>query len=258
VTDPEIKRRPGRPATLAREQRKNNNLTFRARPTLKARLVGAAEASDRSVSEEIEHRLEGSFHPIAEAIQNAGVYQSFLQAVALTIREMVDPAPIHGMQPPTPPASETKAFLRAYINGLADRIFSEPGTASDLELEDSHGEGDLKDAAAAQYRRITVDALRAANAQRWTSVKEYLKRIEKLQSRAARHGVVQSRDDLMQMSLDDMLDLGELVDALDVESFGVQDRLEQIDPATAEKFGIDIQQRVEAMRSGRKPEVAGD
>lgn len=42
-------------------QRKRNNLTFRARDQLKASLAAAAEINRRSLSEEIEHRLEKSF-----------------------------------------------------------------------------------------------------------------------------------------------------------------------------------------------------
>jgi hypothetical protein len=42
-------------------QRKRNNMTFRARDQLKADLEKAAEASNRSVSEEIEFRLGQAF-----------------------------------------------------------------------------------------------------------------------------------------------------------------------------------------------------
>ena len=42
-------------------QRKRNNMTFRARDQLKADLEKAAEASSRSVSEEIEFRLGQAF-----------------------------------------------------------------------------------------------------------------------------------------------------------------------------------------------------
>src|SRR3712207_2785522 len=40
------------------EERKRNNLTFRVRDRLKVDLEAAAAAGGRSVSEEIEHRLE--------------------------------------------------------------------------------------------------------------------------------------------------------------------------------------------------------
>lgn len=40
------------------EERKRNNLTFRARDELREQIRRCAEASGRSISEEIEHRLE--------------------------------------------------------------------------------------------------------------------------------------------------------------------------------------------------------
>src|SRR4051812_40741487 len=43
-------------------ERKRNNLTFRARDRLKASLEAEAGNNGRSVSEEIEHRLERSFN----------------------------------------------------------------------------------------------------------------------------------------------------------------------------------------------------
>jgi len=53
------RRRGGQPKPAA--ERKRNNLTFRARDQLKADLEKAAEASNRSVSEEIEFRLGQAF-----------------------------------------------------------------------------------------------------------------------------------------------------------------------------------------------------
>jgi hypothetical protein len=53
--DPRPKRR--KPA----KERKRNNVTFRARDQLKADLERAAEASGRSLSEEIEYRLGQAF-----------------------------------------------------------------------------------------------------------------------------------------------------------------------------------------------------
>jgi hypothetical protein len=54
---PQHRRGPLKSATI----RKRNNLTFRARDALKADLAASAEANQRSLSEEIEHRLENSF-----------------------------------------------------------------------------------------------------------------------------------------------------------------------------------------------------
>jgi hypothetical protein len=42
-------------------ERKSDHISFRARPGLRARLIAAAEKSERTVSQEIEHRLERSF-----------------------------------------------------------------------------------------------------------------------------------------------------------------------------------------------------
>jgi hypothetical protein len=56
---PRLKRRGGQPKPAA--ERKRNNLTFRARDQLKADLEKAADANNRSVSEEIEYRLGQAF-----------------------------------------------------------------------------------------------------------------------------------------------------------------------------------------------------
>jgi hypothetical protein len=56
----EPKRRRGGQRKPAAE-RKRNNLTFRVRDQLRADLEQAAAANQRSVSEEIEHRIERSF-----------------------------------------------------------------------------------------------------------------------------------------------------------------------------------------------------
>jgi hypothetical protein len=53
------RRRGGQPKPA--NERKRNNLTFRVRDKLRADLTAAAEANQRSVSEEIEHRVEASF-----------------------------------------------------------------------------------------------------------------------------------------------------------------------------------------------------
>jgi hypothetical protein len=53
------RRRGGQPKPAA--QRKRNNLTFRVRDQLRERLEKAAAANDRSISEEIEHRLNRDF-----------------------------------------------------------------------------------------------------------------------------------------------------------------------------------------------------
>jgi len=54
------RKKPGRPA-LPASKRKSRILKFRSREDLVSRLQQAANKSGRSVSEEIEHRLEGSF-----------------------------------------------------------------------------------------------------------------------------------------------------------------------------------------------------
>ena len=53
-------KRRGRPA-LPESERKSRNLTFRSRGNLRTKLQDAAAASGRSVSEEIEWRLDRSF-----------------------------------------------------------------------------------------------------------------------------------------------------------------------------------------------------
>jgi Arc-like DNA binding domain len=54
------KKRIGRPPK-SEEDRKGVNFTFRNRGQMRERLQEAAAASKRSISEEIEHRLEDSF-----------------------------------------------------------------------------------------------------------------------------------------------------------------------------------------------------
>jgi hypothetical protein len=54
------KKRIGRPPK-AKEDRKAVNFTFRSRDQMRERLEAAAAASGRSISEEIEHRLNQSF-----------------------------------------------------------------------------------------------------------------------------------------------------------------------------------------------------
>src|SRR5262245_44499005 len=55
-----VKKRIGRPPK-AEKERKAVNFTFRSRGQMRERLQEAATASGRSISEEIEHRLEESF-----------------------------------------------------------------------------------------------------------------------------------------------------------------------------------------------------
>lgn len=58
--EPKRRRKRGRPA-LQPDQRKRNNVTLRLRDSTKAQLQHCAQAEGRSLSEEIESRLEGSF-----------------------------------------------------------------------------------------------------------------------------------------------------------------------------------------------------
>lgn len=70
MTSDEPKRR-GRPP-VAKEDRKTGNLTFRTRANLREQLEEAAQQSGRSVSEEIEYRLQQSFDRNALALQMYG------------------------------------------------------------------------------------------------------------------------------------------------------------------------------------------
>lgn len=60
MSDVPAPRKRGRPPVPAAD-RKDGNLTFRTRAGLREKLAEAAEAADRSISEEIERRLERSF-----------------------------------------------------------------------------------------------------------------------------------------------------------------------------------------------------
>jgi hypothetical protein len=58
----------GRPP-IAQADRKANNLTFRTRGDMRSKLEEAAQKSGRSISEEIEARLERSF--VADEVREA-------------------------------------------------------------------------------------------------------------------------------------------------------------------------------------------
>ncbi len=73
-----IKKRRGRPCLPAAEA-KSTNLKFRARAGLRERLAVAAAGNDRSLSEEIERRLEESF-----------VQAGMIEAVRAEIRDCLD------------------------------------------------------------------------------------------------------------------------------------------------------------------------
>lgn len=94
---PEAKRR-GRPP-LSETERKGRNLTFRSRNQLRKRLVAAARSNKRSMSEEIEGRLESTFSvdPTLEMIFSVMNLESLQgknwkddQTSAETVRAAVD------------------------------------------------------------------------------------------------------------------------------------------------------------------------
>ncbi|MCJ2060110.1 hypothetical protein MKL09_26710 [Methylobacterium sp. J-048] len=64
-------KRRGRPP-IAEEDRKSGNLTFRTRGDLRSQLEASAQQSGRSVSEEIEYRLQVSFDRRSVALQMYG------------------------------------------------------------------------------------------------------------------------------------------------------------------------------------------
>lgn len=59
--EPPIKRRPGRPVDPDSKRQTGKNLTIRVRGGMHEKLRQAAEQSERSLSEEVERRLEESF-----------------------------------------------------------------------------------------------------------------------------------------------------------------------------------------------------
>ena len=72
MADPVPVKRRGRPPKDPSD-RKDGNLTFRTRGSLRAQLAEAAKRSGRSISEEVEQRLERSFYEpeLIEAVQSA-------------------------------------------------------------------------------------------------------------------------------------------------------------------------------------------
>jgi hypothetical protein len=81
--------RRGRPQVPA-AQRKSKNFTFRSRGDMHARLAGAAARSNRSISEEIEWRIERSFLDQDRAIEALGlIYGPELAGLLLVLGEVM-------------------------------------------------------------------------------------------------------------------------------------------------------------------------
>ena len=79
-----IKRPRGRPS-LPEHQRKGRILKFRARGDLVSRMQAAAQATGRSVSEEIEYRLERSFDHERSAALDRELIQETVSATLLEL-----------------------------------------------------------------------------------------------------------------------------------------------------------------------------
>ena len=75
------KRKPGRPPLPDSERKGGANLTFRARAGLRERLAAEAAKSGRSMSEEIEFRLNRDLHWGQEAARIQAIRQAGLQIV---------------------------------------------------------------------------------------------------------------------------------------------------------------------------------
>lgn len=85
----EKKRRRGRPRKQA-ALRKRNNLTFRTRDGLREQLEKTAKENGRSISEEIEHRLQMSFHhDTAFVIARLSLENEELRAVNTRLSERI-------------------------------------------------------------------------------------------------------------------------------------------------------------------------
>jgi hypothetical protein len=128
MTDqPQKRKRGGQPKPAA--ERKRNNMTFRVRDSLRAELQASADKHQRSVSEEIEYRLEHSFQ--AERI--LGGLQEFGRKAerAARIQEGVEAPPVQFMSPdeaakpfqpaPIMPPALKEAFKEA-IDEAAARV----------------------------------------------------------------------------------------------------------------------------------------
>jgi hypothetical protein len=88
----EFAKRRGRPP-VPDSQRRSTNFTFRSRGELHSRLAGAAAQSNRSISEEIEWRLERSFLDQSRAIEALGlIYGSELAGLLLILGEVMKEA----------------------------------------------------------------------------------------------------------------------------------------------------------------------
>jgi Arc-like DNA binding dprotein len=81
--------KPGRPALSAADSKKRN-LTFRCREEMRERLHAAAQKSRRSLSEEIENRLEQSFLREDRAVEQRELGKKLVADVEARLVELTE------------------------------------------------------------------------------------------------------------------------------------------------------------------------
>ncbi len=142
------RKRGGRPPLLPSE-RKTTTRTFRIRPDLDTELVAAAEAGGRSISEEIERRLDATLRSMSlyDAVFSSALGQE-MAAMAQTVR---------GIEKVTGKSPVVDAFtavaIRAALRRMLDDIFFRTAPISAAGMPDSER------ARAEQFGQLIVRAV---------------------------------------------------------------------------------------------------
>jgi hypothetical protein len=132
------------------DQRKGYSVSFRPRPAVKAVLQAAAEGSGRTLSEEIEHRVEQSF--IVEAEFGSGERLAILRLVASTLR-MTETLTGASALSSRSALQETRAALDAMFGSIIKGL-SKP---IDDRLDKMSPPGDIGRAAAGMAVNSAID-----------------------------------------------------------------------------------------------------
>lgn len=119
--------RTGRPPMEA-DKRKGYSVSFRPRPAVKSLLQAAAEGSGRTLSEEIEHRVEQSF--VTETEFGSGDRLAVLRLVASTLR-MAEMLTGTSALSSRSAIQETRAALHALFGSMIDGM----AKAADAEVD---------------------------------------------------------------------------------------------------------------------------
>jgi hypothetical protein len=168
------KRRGGQPKSAA--QRKRNNLTFRTRDELRQRLETAAAVSGRSISEEIEYRLNRDFNweatkgdvdkvrAEAAAIRSTAYVQA-LRLAGLTILRDIEARPRRVVIDLETLLAEADGIARGLRSGFVDEKAPPPRTPAELRRTVEEEQRLLEELADLRHRvEEMMEKTRAADA----------------------------------------------------------------------------------------------